>query len=74
MEELLAGGLPVASSCHGDGVCGKCRVTVLEGEQNLTPPTDLEEGLKERFHLKKTERISCQCQVLGDIKVTTTYW
>lgn len=74
MEVVVAAGLPVASSCSGEGVCAKCRLNVLEGLDNLSPRDDLEEFLAERYELKNNQRISCQCRVLGDIKVDATYW
>ncbi len=74
MQALLKRGMPVASSCHGDGVCGKCRMEVLAGGENLSPPTERELFLKERFHIPANIRISCQTQVYGDATLTTTYW
>ncbi len=66
--------IAVASSCKGDGVCGKCVVMVHEGEHNLTPSTELEQRLLEKYQYEAPRRISCQCQVLGDVTLTTTYW
>lgn len=74
MKALLEAGIPVASSCDGDGVCGKCRMQVIDGAANLSQPTELELFLHERHKLKANERISCQSQVLGDIKINATYW
>ncbi|MGE3683994.1 MAG: 2Fe-2S iron-sulfur cluster-binding protein [Bdellovibrionales bacterium] len=74
MEVLLTAGLPVASSCHGDGVCGKCRIRVLEGLENLSRVGPLEEILRERHRMPRDVRISCQTDVLGDIRIDATYW
>lgn len=74
MEALLAGGLPVASSCRGEGVCGKCRIEIVEGNKNLSKQTDLELFLRDRHSIPKESRVSCQVQVLGDITVNTSYW
>jgi 2Fe-2S ferredoxin len=74
MQALLAGGLPVASSCKGDGVCAKCRIQITEGARNLSPQNEVEIFLRERHGLNADERISCQTQVLGDITVATGYW
>lgn len=74
MASLLEAGFPVASSCDGEGVCAKCRMQVLEGTENLSRATELEEFLIERYELKKGVRISCQCEVKGDVKVHATYW
>lgn len=74
MRALQNAQIPVASSCDGDGVCVKCRMQILEGPENLSPVGDLEEHLKERHDLDRNERVSCQVEVLGDVKVHATYW
>ena len=74
MFKLLEQGLPVASSCKGDGVCGKCRITVLEGMENISLETAVEKTLKVKNKLKPNERISCQLKVNGPIKIDTNYW
>jgi len=74
MQSLLQAGIPVASSCYGDGVCGKCRLEVFSGEENLSPPQVLEDLIKDRLKLGPGLRISCQTQVLGDVTVDATYW
>lgn len=78
MQALLDHGIPVASSCRGDGVCAKCRIEIVTPSAHdpkaLSPESDLEKFLRERHRLSKQERISCQTQVFGDITVDTTYW
>lgn len=74
MEALLEAGLPVASSCHGDGVCAKCKIEILEGNENLSQPSDLENFLKLKNPMPPHFRISCQTQILGDILIDATYW
>lgn len=74
MTSLLDQQIPVASSCGGDGVCGKCRIQILKGENHLTSANETEVFLAESNNLKKNERISCQTEVLGDIEIDTNYW
>ncbi|MNL31891.1 2Fe-2S ferredoxin-5 [compost metagenome] len=74
MRALLDAGLPVASSCNSDGVCGKCKIRILSGMENLNRPNDTEEFLKEAHNVDKDVRISCQVEVLGDITVDASYW
>jgi len=74
MESLLNAQIPVASSCHGDGVCTKCRMKIIKGKENLSPETDFEIRLKKQQEVQKDLRISCQTKVLGDITVDTDYW
>lgn len=74
MFSLLSEDVPVASSCHGNGVCAKCRIQILQGAENLSPVREIEKGLSVRNSLKSNERISCQTQVLGDIIIDANYW
>ncbi|MBX3020791.1 MAG: (2Fe-2S)-binding protein [Bdellovibrionales bacterium] len=74
MDALRAAGLPVASSCQGDGVCARCRIQILKGSENLSPINSVEQMLRDRLRIEKGIRISCQTQVLGDITVDTSYW
>lgn len=67
-------GLPVASSCNGDGVCGKCAMQVVSGGDKLSESTPLEEKLLKKERHPPTDRISCQVEVQGDCTVTTRYW
>jgi ferredoxin, 2Fe-2S len=74
MRALLNNGIPVASSCNGDGVCTKCRIKIISGKENLSPETDLEKDLRDIHDIPNSERISCQTTVNGPITVDATYW
>ena len=74
MKALLAAGLPVASSCQGDGICAKCRIQIVEGAENLSPVNPREQILRDRLRIPREYRISCQTLVLGDIKIDASYW
>ena len=74
MKSLLENGMPVASSCNGDGVCGKCKLKVQALGESLPPPNEIELILKEKYNLPKGFRISCQVAVVGDISVDASYW
>lgn len=74
MESLLSAGLPVASSCQGEGICGKCSIRILSGRENLSPENDLERRRRKELSIPEGERLSCQTQVLGDILIDTPYW
>lgn len=71
MDVLIAAGLPVASSCLGEGICSKCTI-------NMNPvghPSELEIKTMTRNKVDvTTHRLSCQLFVDGDISVETTYW
>jgi 2Fe-2S ferredoxin len=74
MEALLKAGYPVASSCHGDGICGKCRIQILAGAENLSKIAEVEQLVRDRLNVPKEYRISCQARVLGDVLIDTSYW
>ena len=80
MDFLLQNSYPVASSCHGDAVCGKCRLSVLDTEHVLEIENKDESILREREALKPSERIACQTYLRADLQgeyslfVNATYW
>jgi ferredoxin, 2Fe-2S len=74
MKSLLEASLPVASSCHGDGICGRCKIQIVKGMENLSPINTTEEILRTRLRIPKDFRVSCQTRVMGDIVIDATYW
>ena len=58
-------GVVISHVCGGDGACGTCRIEVVEGAENLTPPSP-EETYKE---IEAPHRLSCQARLLGDVVV-----
>lgn len=76
-EAALKAGLDVyvginrLANCHGWGLCGTCTMKVVEGMDHLSPRT-----IQERIGLKGADpdlRLSCQCEVLGNVCVVTNY-
>jgi ferredoxin len=56
-------------SCGGYGQCSTCIVEILEGIENLSPRTEIEE---KRFKNKPDSyRLACQTTVNGRIRVLT---
>ena len=74
MKALLGQNIPVASSCHGEGVCGKCKIRIIDGHSNLSLETQLEIDLRNKNKITSEFRMSCQTLVLGDITIDTDYW
>lgn len=74
MTVLLSHGVPVASSCNGDGVCAKCRIQIKSGGDQLSPLNETELHLRDRESLKPGIRFSCQVHVMGNIEIDTPYW
>lgn len=67
-------GAPLGASCGGVGVCARCRVRVVDGTENLSPPTSIESRVGTMRGFAADERMACQAVVTGDCSVTTTYW
>ena len=74
MEALTHAGRPVASSCQGEGICGRCRIRIITGFDHLTEETSLEARRRADLAIPEDERLSCQTYVLGDVAVDAPYW
>jgi ferredoxin len=56
-------------NCGGYGQCGTCIVEVVEGMENLSPRTDVENRKLKRK--PETYRLACQTLVNGSVSVKT---
>ncbi len=73
-EAVLRAGLPIASACGADGLCGRCGVQVLRGSERLSPETEDERRTKQRNRVEPSLRLACQARVEGDVVITAAYW
>jgi len=71
MQFLLSHNIPVASSCRGDGICGKCRLKVSGLVQ---PANDLERQTLQRNRVDSSLRLACQITTEQDLTVEASYW
>jgi len=67
-------GLPVASGCGAHGLCARCGVTVLSGEDLVSEETPAEAEAKRLNRIDSSQRLSCMTTITGDIEVTASYW
>ena len=74
LDAAHAAGLPMASACGADGICGRCSVTVLAGADGLAPECDAERATKARNRVPTGERLACRVVPSGDVTVTASYW
>lgn len=74
MDAINSASLPLAHACVGMGVCGFCRVMILEGEENLSPIAPAELKILQTVHARPGERLACYARVHGDLSLTTAYW
>ncbi|MDH6099028.1 (2Fe-2S)-binding protein [Anabaenopsis sp. FSS-46] len=57
------------TNCGGNGQCGTCIVEIVEGIENLSPRTDVE---NRKFQKKPDNyRLACQTLVNGPVSVVT---
>jgi uncharacterized 2Fe-2S/4Fe-4S cluster protein (DUF4445 family) len=62
-------GVLLESICMGKGTCLKCKVIILQGQKNLSPPTQVE---IERFNSEELlagYRLACQARIFGDVDI-----
>ncbi|MEY4579927.1 MAG: hypothetical protein RL701_4630 [Pseudomonadota bacterium] len=57
---------PVFRTACRAGNCGACRLTVLEGEPELRPPSSREYATLLNLHAGPNERLGCQIVLQGD--------
>jgi len=72
-------GVDVDSVCGGRAMCGRCQVTVMEGDfakhgvksqrDHLSPASVTENTFNRRRPMPPDRRLSCQAMILGDLVV-----
>ncbi len=71
MDVLISAGLPVASSCLGEGICSKCSVEISP----VGKASELETKTMTRNKVDvSTHRLSCQLSIDSEVTVKTSYW
>lgn len=66
LQAIQKAGLPLASYCGGLGACGKCKVVVKEGLENLSSLTRSELKLLDQRSLGENTRLACRARIEGD--------
>ena len=74
LDIARSAGAPLGNSCGGVGICARCRVRVISGAENLSPPTTIEARVAVQRKLDSEERLACQAVVNGPCEITTSYW
>jgi adenylate cyclase len=69
LDAATMAGVTEVSCCGITAACGRCRVLVLDGEANVTPPDEFEAANLKRRRFLPGERFGCMCHVLGDVEV-----
>jgi len=63
LEAANDAGVNISSICGGGGLCGKCRIIVREGKQNLSLPTEAEKRALSKEDLINNFRLACQTRI-----------
>ncbi len=67
--DVLDGKCSVLFACR-EGVCGSCLVTILEGAENIEPPSEAEKATLESLGAAENQRLLCQVVLKkGELKV-----
>jgi 2Fe-2S ferredoxin len=74
LDAARRAGVPLGNSCGATGICARCRVRVVGGAENLSPPTSIELRTAVQRGLTADERLACQAVVRGECAITTVYW
>lgn len=72
MEIATESGLKVKSICGGMATCGECRVRIVEGENSVPEPSQLELGMIGSSYYLDGRRLSCQVHCFGSVTVDLT--
>ena len=69
MEVLKASDYNVLATCGGMALCATCQVEVIEGIENLPPPTEIEMDMLDQLP-KSTEqsRLACQIKINNNLQ------
>lgn len=74
LEAARRAGLPMASACGADGICGRCGLRVLTGAGALSAESADETEVKRRNRIDPDLRLACRAGVHGPVAVTASYW
>ena len=73
LDAARGAGLPIASACQGDGLCGRCGVRV-SSDGALPHEAEAETRAKRRNRVAPEFRLACQLTPTCDVEVTAAYW
>jgi len=74
LEAARCAGLPVASSCGAEGICGRCGMEILTGDEALDPASPVETEIKRMNRIDPALRLSCRLELSTNLVVTAPYW
>lgn len=67
LEAAQRAGIDLVASCGGIGICGTCRVRIVQGQ--VTPVTLTEEEALDQAQREAGFRLACQTEPLSDVRL-----
>ena len=72
IDAIRSAGLPIASPCGDDLICGKCGVRILKGA--VAREAAVERDAKARNLVAPEQRLACAIRVRDDLVISADYW
>jgi ferredoxin len=72
VDAIRAAGMPIATACGDELVCGRCGVRILRGAVAREKPVERE--AKRRNRVPAELRLACVIRVHEDLEVGADYW
>tara|TARA_B100000700_G_scaffold328512_1_gene446580 strand:+ start:375 stop:1715 length:1341 start_codon:yes stop_codon:yes gene_type:complete len=67
LEIAKRNNIPHVAACGGEGKCTTCRLLILEGIENCSKETEVEQALIDQAHTTTGFRLACQTSINGNI-------
>lgn len=74
LEAARSAGLPLASACGAEGLCGRCGLEILDGGAGLGAECEEERQSKRRNRVDPRQRLACCVKLSADARVRASYW
>ena len=74
LDAVRGAGLPIASACGAEHLCGRCALEIVESVAPLAAETDAERRVKQRNSVDPAARLACCVRLEADIVVRAAYW
>jgi len=62
-------GHTLTTVCGGNGICGKCKVIIIEGNDNLNSVTETERKFLSDKLIEQGYRLACRSIISGDVRI-----
>ena len=62
-------GFGLTGTCEGNGDCALCTITILKGNEHISPMEEVEAAILKQLQRPAGCRLSCQARVTGDMVV-----